>query len=261
LSDWIKFMGTAGARFVVSKQLRSSAGIWCCLQGLNVLIDPGPGTLSRCFEAEIKRNPEQLDAIILTHRHLDHSTDVNVMVEAMTQGTFNHRGVLFAPSDAVAADEPVVFRHVRRSVERLEQLAEGKSYRLGPLHLSTPVRHRHPVETYGLIFNLPRFRVSLISDTRYFPQLVEHYRDSNLLIINTLLFEPLPYKEIQHLSLEDALKLIKGIKPDLAVLTHFGLTMLRHDPEALARRLSEETGIRVLAATDGMTLNLDQELK
>ena len=27
----------------------------------------------------------KLDAIILTHRHLDHAADVNVMIEAMTE--------------------------------------------------------------------------------------------------------------------------------------------------------------------------------
>ena len=83
-------MGTAGARFVVSKQLRSSAGTWCFLQGKNILIDPGPGTLSRCFTSRPGLDPEKLDAIILTHRHLDHSTDVNVLIEAMTRGTVSY---------------------------------------------------------------------------------------------------------------------------------------------------------------------------
>lgn len=260
MPDWIKFMGTGGARFVVSRQLRSTAGTWCALQGMHILIDPGPGTLSRCFASRPKLDPEQLDAIILTHRHLDHSSDINVMVEAMTQGTFNRRGALFAPADAVQSDEPVAFSHVRRSVERLELLEEGKDYAMGPLNFSTPVRHRHPVETYGLIFHLPRIRVSLISDTLFFPGLLEHYRGSDLLILNTLLFEPLPAREIQHLDLGNARELIAGIRPRLAVLSHFGLTMLRQKPHLLAQRLTEETGIRVKAAADGMTVDLDKEI-
>ncbi|KAA0008312.1 MAG: hypothetical protein FE042_02380, partial [Thermoplasmata archaeon] len=65
--DFIKFLGTAGARFVMINQLRSSAGTWVSLNGTNILIDPGPGTLIRCLSSKPKLNPRQLDAIILTH--------------------------------------------------------------------------------------------------------------------------------------------------------------------------------------------------
>lgn len=260
MGDWIKFMGTAGARFVVSKQLRFSAGTWCSLQGLNILIDPGPGTLSRCFASRPKLDPGKLDALILTHRHLDHSTDINVLIEAMTQGTFNHRGALFAPADAVGGEEPVVLRHTRRSVERLELLREGGRYRLGSIDLTVPVRHRHPVETYGLIFDLPAGRISLISDTAFFPQLADHYAQSDILILNVMLFKALPVKEIQHLDLDSARVLIKSIRPRLAVMTHFGTTMLQHKPYLLARQLTEETGIQVIAAKDGMKIDLEEVL-
>ena len=47
--NWIKFVGTAGARFVVAKQLRSSGGLWFSLQGMNLYLDPGPGALVRCL--------------------------------------------------------------------------------------------------------------------------------------------------------------------------------------------------------------------
>lgn len=258
MSDWIKFMGTAGARFVVSKQLRSSAGTWCYLQGLNIIIDPGPGTLCRCFSSRPKLDPAELDVIILTHRHLDHSTDVNVLVEAMTGGTFKRRGVLYAPSDAVEGEEPVAFRHVRDSVDRLELLREGRHYRLGGFDLATPVRHRHPVETYGLTFNLPSGRISFISDTAYFPELIDHYAGSDILVLNVVLFEPVPFKSIQHLDLQSASVLIKSIEPRLAVLTHFGTTMLNHKPYYLAQRLTDETGVQVIAAKDGMMIDPDK---
>ena len=53
----IKFLGTAGARFVVIKQLRKSGGIWLTLDNTNVLIDPGPGSLIRCLSSKPKLNP------------------------------------------------------------------------------------------------------------------------------------------------------------------------------------------------------------
>ena len=90
--DFIKFLGTAGARVVVAKQLRSSAGIWLCLDGTNVYIDPGPGALVKCFSSRPKLDPTTLDAIALSHKHLDHSGDINAMIEAMTIGGLIKKG-------------------------------------------------------------------------------------------------------------------------------------------------------------------------
>ena len=39
--------------------------------------------------------------MILTHKHIDHSTDVNVVIEGMTHGGFDSRGMLVAPDDAL----------------------------------------------------------------------------------------------------------------------------------------------------------------
>ena len=95
--NFVKFLGTAGARFVMIKQLRASGGTWIRAGGVNVLIDPGPGSIVRCAASKPKLDPSSLDAIILTHRHLDHSNDVNVMIEAMTEGGFKKKGSLFLP--------------------------------------------------------------------------------------------------------------------------------------------------------------------
>src|SRR4030042_5241800 len=115
--NWIKFVGTAGARFVVAKQLRSSGGLWLSLQGVNLYMDPGPGALVRSLASKPKLDPTKLDGILLSHKHLDHSGDINVMIEAMTEGGYRRHGVLFAPQDALDED-PVVLRYVRSFVDR-----------------------------------------------------------------------------------------------------------------------------------------------
>jgi len=86
----IIFLGTGGARLVVAKQLLATGGIWMNLNGTEILIDPGPGSLVQSTKRNL--DAERLSAIILSHRHLDHSTDVNIMVEAMTGGGFKNGG-------------------------------------------------------------------------------------------------------------------------------------------------------------------------
>lgn len=250
-ADFIKFLGTAGARFVMIKQLRASGGIWVACNGTNVLIDPGPGSIVRCAKARPKLDPCRLDAIILTHRHLDHSNDINVMIEAMTEGGFKKRGIVFCPRDAVG-NEPVILNYTQRLPERINILKGNKIYRIGQFSFRTSMKHLHPGQTYGLKFKIKNVSISLLTDTKYFPGLLDFYK-TDILIISVVFFKPRP--GIEHLSLEDAETLIKKIKPKKAILTHFGMTMLTAKPHIQAEQLSRRLGIEVLAAYDGMTLN------
>ena len=67
-----------------------------------------------------------------------------------------------------------------------------------------------------------------------------------------------PGAPIDHLSLPEARSIIEELRPRIAILTHFGMTMWRAKPWELAEKLTEETGIRVIAARDGMRFDLAQ---
>jgi phosphoribosyl 1,2-cyclic phosphodiesterase len=250
--DTILFLGTGGARFTVAKQLLATGGAWMDLGGTQILLDPGPGSL--VYAIKHKCDPPQLSAIILSHKHLDHSVDINVMIEAMTDGGWNHRGALFAPSDAFD-NGAVIFPYLKGYPEKVELLEEGKHYSVGDVKFTAPVRHIHQVETYGFVFQTPKHKFSWITDTKVFDGLAGHYK-ADLVIINVLSLERrLP---VDHLSLGEAELIIKEIKPRTAVLTHFGLTMWPVKPWELEHKVSEDTGVRVIAARDGMKLDLDE---
>jgi ribonuclease BN (tRNA processing enzyme) len=249
-TDTITFLGVAGARFMVSRQLAASGGLWLDLHGTRILIDPGPGSIVQA--AKRKLDAEKLSAIILSHRHLDHSSDANIMIEAMTSGGFNRHGTLFAPADALG-NEPVVYSYLRHYLESVTVLEEGSTYQVGDVSFSTPVRHIHPVETYGMVFRSSRYDFAYLADTRYFESLAQHYR-SDLLIINMVLTEPRP--PIDHLAIPDVAAIIKDSGPKLAVLSHFGMHVWQQKPRLIAEKMSQQTGRRVIAARDGMTLDL-----
>ena len=76
------------------------------------------------------------------------------------------------------------------------------------------------------------------------------------MIINVIRLEAgHPY---DHLSVPDAERIIMELKPRVAILTHFGMTMWRAKPWEVAQRLSQQTGVRVVAARDGMKFDLSQ---
>lgn len=255
--ETITFLGTGGARFMIIKQFLASGGMWLNLGGTEILVDPGPGCIVQANKRKL--HPEKLTAIIVSHRHLDHSADINVMIEAMTEGGVKKRGHVFAPVDALEK-EPIIFNYLRDRLDNVDSLQEGKSYTIDNVTFTTPLRHVHPVETYGMVFKTQKHSFSLITDTKYFDALIKHYA-AELLIINITFLEPRvrtqdPELPIDHLSVPDAERLIRELKPKAAILTHFGVTMWRAKPWEIAAQLSQKIGTRVIAARDGMTFDL-----
>jgi phosphoribosyl 1,2-cyclic phosphodiesterase len=178
------------------------------------------------------------------------------MIEAMTDGGFKKRGVLFAPEDALE-DDPVVLRYLRDFLEKIEILKENRTYRVGDISFSTAERHHHRGETYGINFHLSPRSVSLITDTRFFPDLPRVY-SGEVLVIHAARLNPTGNDAIDHLSIEDVKAIIGKVKPRLSVLTHFGMTMIRAKPWKVAAELEKELGVRVIAASDGLKLNLKE---
>jgi phosphoribosyl 1,2-cyclic phosphodiesterase len=183
------------------------------------------------------------------------------MIEAMTTGGYSKRGALFAPRSALE-DDPIVLRYVRDYLHEVHVLEEGGVHDLGKIKISTPLRHIHPVETYGIVFRTPQYTISFIVDTRFFPDLIEKYKASDLVVVNVVRHEGKGEKklDVDHLNLEGAKELIKGIEPRQAILTHFGFTMIRSKPWEVAAEVEKDTGIKTVAASDGMEFDLGKQL-
>jgi phosphoribosyl 1,2-cyclic phosphodiesterase len=254
--DFIKFLGTAGARFVVAKQLRSSAGVYIRMKGKNIILDPGPGTLVRCAKSKPAIDVSKLDAIILTHAHIDHSNDVNILIDAMTGGGLKRRGIVFAPEECIRGENAVVLTYLREYLRALVILRHSQRYSIDTISFSTSGRHQHQVETYGVMLDHDGRRISFMVDTKYFPDLIKDYEDSDILVMNVVRFTPHESGKVMHLCMDDVKEILSRIKPGKAILTHFGMTMLKAKPWVLADELSDELGIEVIAASDGMTMEL-----
>jgi ribonuclease BN (tRNA processing enzyme) len=264
--DTLKFLGTAGARFVVSTQLRHSGGLVWTVGGVRIWVDPGPGALVRALASRPKVDPARTDVLVVTHRHLDHSGDATAVVEAMTKGGFGPRGTLLGPRDALEA-EPVVFRYAQAFVARRAFLEAGGRHVLAPgVALETPLAHDHGVETYGYRLNAPGLVAGHVVDTFWMDALVDAYAGVDLLVVNTTR-ERGRDRRYLHLGADDAERLVGAIRPRLAVLTHLGMQLAcppermrgrgRARPERIALGISERTGVPTVAARDGWLLALD----
>jgi phosphoribosyl 1,2-cyclic phosphodiesterase len=223
-------------------------------------VDPGPGALVRALSHVPPCNPRELDAIVLSHKHLDHSGDVNVLIEAMTAGGFRPRGTVFAPADAFDG-EPVVLPYAQRFPERVERLEQSSGpYRIGEVELRTSIAHVHASQTYGLHFAHDGLRVAYLPCGRFFEGLIADYASyrPDVLVINVLRYRD--EMSVDHLKWDDARRIVEGVRPKVAVFQHFGTKMLEADPKRLAQDVEDELGLRAIAAYDGLDLDLDTEV-
>ena len=240
-------MGTAGARFMVAKQVAASGGLFLEEGQTRISLDPGPGAIVQYAKREVDLTT--LDAIVISHRHLDHVGDVNVMIEAMTDGGFQHRGRVFCPSDALD-DDPVILRYLRRFPEQIVRLEPETAYAVDGITLTTSPRHIHQCETYG--FRIGE-RLGWVTDSQFYEGIAEQHK-ADVMVLHTVLMEC--HSHLPHLCVADVERIVRDARPKVAYLTHYGMTVWRANPHEIAARMSDRTGVDVRAAVDGLTIEL-----
>ena len=248
----IVFLGTAGGRITTFRLVRRSGGFLIDLEGMRVQVDPGPGAFVYLKELEI--DYRSIDLIVLSHIHLDHTADVNTLIEACTDGGRRKDLSLFCPKSAVEGADRVVLPYLLKRLKYIGYLEEGSVLRCGPLKVKAVMKHtHHGAETYGLSFN---DRIVYMTCGRYEERMVEMYPETpELLIINTTFYKR--RKGVDHLSVEEIREFLKVKRPKRTVITHFSMEMHERDPNRVALDLSEETGLEVIPARDGMVIELN----
>lgn len=246
------FLGTGGGRTVVFRQLRHSGGMWLHFGGKNIIIDPGPGSLIRMFERGLE--PRDLDAVILSHRHLDHVADVASVVESATDANKNKLELLLAPYDALEGEDPVVLKYTKKGFKRVEITSIGNVYNIEDITIKPLISHIHQgAETYSLEFRYKDKVFVYVPCGRFYEDMLYAYpQNPDMMVFNTTFLKPnLNY---YHLSAEEVERILEKVKPKKSVITHFSLQMLKAVPKKVAEDMSKRMALNVIAAEDGMKI-------
>ena len=228
IASSIIFLGTGQGSNVVGKQLRASGGIIIQVNDNQFHIDPGPGALAQAKLCEV--NLRENTAILVSHAHLNHCNDLNAVIDAMTYSGFDKNGVLIANKTVINGDEkypPVLIPFYRDCLERFIVLEPGSKVGINDVEiLALQANHSEP-NTIGFKFFTPNFVLAYTADTKFSPDLIQQYKDSNIIIFNV----PKIKKEDaeNNLCVEDVVKIINEVNPRLAVITHFGIDMEKED--------------------------------
>ena len=98
--------------------------------------------------------------------------------------------------------------------------------------------------------------VSYTSDTKYFPELYKYHKDADILIASVL--RPGTKSIKGHMCTNNFSNLVNEVKPKLAIMTHFGFKMLNSNPVNEAKKVMRKTGVKTIAAFDGLKIDIDE---
>ena len=255
----ITFIGTGGGRFATIFQKRATGGIYIADKGLLMHVDPGPGALVKMYELGL--DPTQTDVIFVSHAHPDHYTDAEILIEALTLGGKNKRGMLIGSESVIAGINdyrPISFYH-KKIIKEVKLVKPGDKFLLKDWYEIniTPALHSDAT-TVGFKLKLDSGAISYTSDTQLFDELIDAHKGARLLIV--CLTRPLNGKIPFHMSTEDAAKLIKQVNPELAILTHMGLKVLSNATQQ-ANWINQQTGVPTIAAFDGMRVYMEDKIE
>ena len=250
----IVFLGTGGGRFNLISQQRRTGGF--IIRGsLQIHVDPGPGALAACHDFSI--DPEKTDVVVATHNHIDHINDAELMLEAINCFPDRKRGTIIASKSILVGDEygeRSISTYFINKLKRSQAALPGKQIKLGCAALMpAPVCHEDKTG-FGFVLEMDGARIGYTSDTEYFPSIARHFLRCDILVANNLKADDdgVP----GHLYSSSTARLLSECSPRLCALSHMGRSLIKAGPADEAKKIEKASGVRTIAATDGMRINV-----
>ncbi|MFH2106425.1 MAG: MBL fold metallo-hydrolase [Candidatus Micrarchaeota archaeon] len=253
------FLGTGGGRVNLLKQIRSTGGQWLRTNDLNIMIDPGPGSILQCKKYSL--DPLKLDAIIVTHYHIDHCNESSLMVEGMTSYALKKKGIFIGSRYVVEGDAKGDTGITRYHLGKIgtvytAKYGERKKFKTKNSEFEIEIiKSRHDEPTgFGFKLSAEGKTMGIISDTEYFEELGELYKGCDTLFVSCL--KPKKDQIPDHLKTDDVIAIARKAMPKKIIIYHLGMKMLSAGPEKEAKKIEDATGIKCMAAKDGMKVDI-----
>jgi len=223
------------------KRLRSSVLIqW---DNYSYIIDTGPDFRQQMLRSKCNR----IDGVLYTHEHSDHTSGIDdLRAFCFKQGEipiYGHKRVI----DNLFNRFEYIFNKEKKyaGAPKLKpiEITENKNFKISNL-IITPISYLHAkLQVYGYRFN----DFAYLTDMKTIEDVEINKLDNlKVLVLNCIKIEP----HYSHLNLEEALNLIRLIKPKKTYLTHISHMLGFH--EEVQNNLPED----VFLAFDGLEIEL-----
>ena len=203
--------------------------------GAKVWIDAGNGTFSRLEQVASWRD---LDAMIITHGHADHISDVLPLMYAMgfDDNPPSEALAVYAPPEVPARLGALLgsgpSSEMFKRVFAFKPL--GDDFKIKGLSVR-PFRTEHPIDCYGVRLSADGRDVAYTSDTAYFPDLADACAEVDLLIAEATYVGKVAADGGVHMWASETGRLAREAQVKRLVLTHIWATLDPAQAEAEAR--------------------------
>jgi phosphoribosyl 1,2-cyclic phosphate phosphodiesterase len=222
------------------KRLRSSLLVEH--DGKTVIVDTGPDFRQQMLAASV----QQLDAIIYTHEHRDHTAGLDDI------RAFNYKQRV--PADIYAT--PHVQAELKKQFDYIFARPDYPGIPKVALHsiglhpFAVAGMEVVPIQVYHYLLPVLGFRFgnfTYITDANRIPaEEMPKLRGTRILVLNVLRKE----SHISHFTLEQALQIVDDIRPEMAFFTHISHQLGRH--AEVSKDLPKGTAL----AYDGLRVSL-----
>ncbi|RJQ31680.1 MAG: MBL fold metallo-hydrolase [Actinobacteria bacterium] len=181
-----------------------------------IMLDIGNGVVGNLFRYI---EPAKLKALVISHMHTDHYLDIyslrlHLSFDAKKQGL-----PLYTPAGAFEKIEAILSPDWQQKVA---QVFDFRDIEVGSIDVDSFkvsfATAKHSVDAYSISISSEGKKITYTGDTAYNQELIDHAKDSDLLISEATLVEPI--EGIDHLLPENAAEIAKLAGVKQLMLTH-----------------------------------------
>ncbi|MEJ6952005.1 MBL fold metallo-hydrolase [Natronospora cellulosivora (SeqCode)] len=204
-----------GSRAAFPSKNEACSGYLLQDDSYNLLIDCGSGVVS-ALQNYIEL--DELDAVILSHYHADHWSDISVLQHGiMVKSIISQKNKSLK---IYGHQEDESFKKLNyKSYTIASPYQENSTLELGPFTINF-IKTKHPTPCYAMKIKYKDKKIIYTADTSYFPELSDFALNSDLLIAECSLYPDRDGQKMGHMNSSDVGKLARESTSKTLLLCH-----------------------------------------
>lgn len=219
----------------------ASSGYLLEHEGFKLLIDCGSGVLSKMQKVI---QPEDLDAVIISHYHPDHIADIGVLQHARLIQGFLGKDVPNLPIYGHTFDDYEFGKLTYKNTTKGVSYNPNQPLELGPFKVSF-LKTDHPVPCYAMRFEAGGKVLVYTGDSSFKEEFIDFGKNADVLLCECNFYRNQNGKSAGHMTSVEAGKFAKKSCVSQLILTH--LPHYGNTSDLISEASEEFTGIINLA--------------